>query len=812
MKINTLITLLLILGISYLNAQKSIQALRTSEPIKVDGLLDEAIWAKADAATDFTTLRPVFGKQPKEKTFVKMLYDNEALYVSAVMDEVSRDSIMTELTQRDDIGNTDFFALMLDAYNTGGEGVEFIVGATGVQFDATTSRNGNEDTSWDAVWFSEVSLSDDGWIVEIKIPYSALRFPKKDVQEWLVNFSRRQQKNGVQGFWSPLNPEIAGLHTQSGQVLGIKEIKPPVRLSFSPYASAYALHHNDASASPVNSTGYSYNGGLDVKYGINDAFTLDMTLIPDFGQVESDDQVVNLSPFEVFFQEKRPFFTEGLELFDRGGIFYTRRVGGLPVNYYDVYHEVGDSEELVANPQTPQLYNATKISGRNSKGLGIGVFNAVEAATDSRILNLETKQERRVRTQPLTNYNVIVLDQNLKNNSYVSFTNTNVWRQGREFYDANVSAMELELKDKNQNFSISLEGAYAVQAYDEEADNTGYNFDVELEKISGQLKLWIGYSEESPTYNPNDLGFLRSPNERGVSWGASYSLNEGFGPFNRGNFWVNGNYNRIIQPDAFTGWWFNGGLWMQSTGFWEFNMWTNYSPTRYDFFEPRVEGRFVENPSMANIGVWVGSDNRKRFRVSGNAFTYKLSEEGRNGYELNLGPRYRFSNQFSLWTRLSYEIQNKDTGYVDLGDNDEIYFGQRRRTTVVNLVGAQYNFTEKIGLNLRLRHYWSKAVYLSFHELSQDGLLLDTDFSADRDFTFNSMNLDLNFNWRFAPGSDIFLNWKSNVVGYNDDSNTDFANVTYRSGVSEINDLPQNNSISVRIVYYLDYLSLKNRI
>lgn len=464
----------------FLNAQKSIQALRTNEPIKVDGLLDEAVWDQAEAASDFTTLRPVFGKQPREKTYVRMLYDNEALYVSAVMDEVSRDSIMTELTQRDDIGNTDFFALMLDTYNTGGEGVEFIVGATGVQFDATTSRNGNEDTSWDAVWFSEVSLSDEGWIVEMKIPYSAIRFPKKDVQEWLVNFSRRQQKNGVQGFWSPLNPEVAGLHTQSGQVLGIENIKPPIRLSFSPYASLYALHHHDVNANPVNSAGYSYTGGLDLKYGINDAFTLDMTLIPDFGQVESDDQVVNLSPFEVFFQEKRPFFTEGLELFERGGIFYTRRVGGLPVNYYDVYDQVNEAEEVVSNPRTPQLYNATKISGRNKNGLGIGVFNAVEGSTEAKIRNVETNQERTVQTQPLTNYNVIVLDQNLKNNSYVSFTNTNVWRKGSEFYDANVSALEAQLKDKNQNFSLSVEGAYAVQAFADEENNEGYKFDVEL--------------------------------------------------------------------------------------------------------------------------------------------------------------------------------------------------------------------------------------------------------------------------------------------------------------------------------------------
>jgi len=192
---------------------------------------------------------------------------------------------------------------------------------------------------------------------------------------------RRRATSGTKGSWQFIDFKLNNSFlTCMAKLNNVSGIKPPLRLSVSPYASTYALHYSDPDAG--TSTGFSYNAGLDLKYGINEAFTLDMLLIPDFGQVRSDDQVLNLSPFEVQFSENRQFFTEGVSLFSKAGIFYSRRVGGRPVAYYDAEDDLGTNETMEDNPQSAQLLNATKISGRTEGGLGIGFFNAVSKKTE----------------------------------------------------------------------------------------------------------------------------------------------------------------------------------------------------------------------------------------------------------------------------------------------------------------------------------------------------------------------------------------------------------------------------------------------
>jgi len=791
-------------------SQKILQAHRINEKIEIDGIGDEAIWSQADIADEFIMDSPTFGKTPEQQTTVRILYDDIAIYVLAEMEEISRDSIMTQLSQRDNLGNTDGFGILLDTYGNGTDGVIFAVGATGVQVDALKENSGQEDGSWDAVWFSEVNLHDNGWTAEIMLPYSALRFPKKASQEWVLNFLRIQARNNTATTWNPIDPNKDGVFTQSGRLVNVHDIKPPVRLSFSPYFSAYAQHNHDNNNTPINSTGYTYNGGMDVKYGINDAFTLDMTLIPDFGQVESDDNIVNLSPFEVRFDEKRPFFTEGVELFNKAGIFYSRRIGSTPVNFNDADDNLASNEVIESNQRIPQLYNATKISGRNSNGLGIGVLNGVEASTNAIIRNTETNELREYQTQPLTNYNIFVVDQNLKNNSSISLINTNVWRKGKAYYDANVTGMEFSLKDNNQKYEISGTGAYSIQSYDSIQNNTGHKFGIDFEKIAGQLNYGFGYFEESPNYNPNDFGFLRAANERNIDAGVSYEIFQPFGAFNRAEFWGGLDYSRIIDPDAFTGWSFNTGLWMQTKGFWAFNMWANYGTTKYDYFEPRVQGRVLTRPPFYNTGINIQTDSRKKLALSTNSYIYNIEEEGRWGYNVSPRIRYRFNDKLEAYINMSADMQYDDTGWLETSSNQDIYIGQRDRLRIVNLTGFNYNFTEKIGLNLRVRHYWERGLYQSFHELAEDGDLLDTDYMRDLDYNYTFFNIDLNFNWRFAPGSDIFINWKNSIEGGDDRTLSNISDINYFNGINSHGQYPQNNSISVRIVYYLDYLNVKN--
>jgi hypothetical protein len=199
-----------------------------------------------------------------------------------------------------------------------------------------------------------------------------------------------------------------GFLTQEGIWKGVSHIKPPLRLQFSPYFSVYANHYPYNLPDQKNWTG-QVNGGLDVKYGINQAFTLDATLIPDFGQVQSDNLVLNLTPFEVKYNEYRNFFTEGTELFSKGNLFYSRRIGGSPIHEYDVYNNLDSNETVIKNPTESKLINATKISGRTQNGLGIGFLNAITKPQYATIENTATKEERQELTDPLTNYNVLFL-------------------------------------------------------------------------------------------------------------------------------------------------------------------------------------------------------------------------------------------------------------------------------------------------------------------------------------------------------------------------------------------------------------------
>ncbi len=416
--------------------KRQLQAVRITQPIKLDGQLDEAQWQEAPAATDFIQNRPNPGPHEKNKTEVRVLYDDAALYVGAVMHESSADSIMRELTARDDLGNTDFIAIFLDTYNDKLNGYSFFITPGGVQLDARYSPASGEDFAWNAVWDARTALRGTDWVVEMRIPYSAIRFSAVPEQLWGLNFMRRRKRDNQDFFWNEVKPEADGFVNQWGQLQGIRDIKPPLRLSLTPYVSTY-LNHYPYQEQGVRNTSFSFNGGADIKYGINESFTLDATLVPDFGQTQSDNVVLNLTPFEVQYNENRQFFTEGTELFTKGNLFYSRRVGAQPVGFYAVNGQLGKGEQLVKNPGETRLLNAAKISGRTSKGLGIGLFNALSNDVYATVRD-STGQERDVLTQPFSNYNIVVLDQSLKNNSYVSLINTNVTRWGRT-YDANVT-------------------------------------------------------------------------------------------------------------------------------------------------------------------------------------------------------------------------------------------------------------------------------------------------------------------------------------------------------------------------------------
>lgn len=794
--------------------KKEVVATRINTAPKIDGRLDDEIWLDAKSTSNFTQQEPNPGGQPSQKTEVSILYDNYGIYIAARLYDSHPDSIQKELSERDNLGNTEWFGVFIDAYQDGINGFGFIVTPSNVQFDTKYSTFG-EDENWDGVWESNVSINSEGWVAEMRIPYSAIRFPNTQAQKWHINFGRKIARTQEKNWWSEINPEVTGFLNQFGYLTGIENIVPPLRLQATPFIAVYGQQHHDKNADPVNTYGHSFNGGMDVKWGLSDAFTLDMTLIPDFGEAQSDDKVLNLSPFEVRFDENRAFFTEGTELFNKGGLFYSRRIGGRPINYWEVEDEY--EGRIKSNPQQAQLYNATKISGRNTNGLGIGFFNATSARTYAEIEDDESG-DKEVLTDPLTNYNVLVLDQNLKNNSYATFINTTVLREG-DFYDANVTGTEFLLRNKANTYAIEGTAALSQKYYTDETD-LGHRFAVSVSKTSGKFRANLDYNEESDTYDPNDLGFLRANNERSFSGSVSYRKFEPFGAFNAAGGGVYAEYNRLYAPSRYTDWGINSWVWAESKNFWNFNIWGYVSPsTNYDYFEARTDGRVFKRPGSGNAGFWMGTDSRKKFRLTLNGGFWSAMEPNWNELWGNVGLRYRASDRLSFWTNISKSNEKNDVGFVDSEEVDvidpitgetttrkDIFFGKRDRETVAVAFTTNYSFNANMNLSLRLRHYWSTVTYNSFHLLNEEGNLANTDFTGDFDNDYDAFNVDLVYRWRFAPGSDIYVVWKNSL-----ESDQSVVSENYFKNLNGLFDEAQNNSLSLKIIYFLDYASLTKK-
>ena len=810
----SILTLTLFLSL-HLGAQQrpTLEAIRTDASLKLDGSLDEPAWQAAEPGVDFTTLEPVPGKPASEKTEVRVLYDNKGIYFGAMLYDARPDSILTELTERDDLGNTDFFGISIDAYNSGQNGFTFITTPAEVQFDAQFTANQGEDPNWDAVWVSKSARLHKGWSTEVFIPYSALRFPSTAVQSWTINFVRQIQRKQEKVFWSAIDPNVDGYFNQSGKLEGLRDIKAPLRIQATPFVALYALSGRQPGDDKAN-TGTSITGGMDLKVGLNEAFTLDMTLIPDFGEARSDDQILNLGPFEQRFDEQRAFFTEGTELFNKGGFFYSRRVGGANYRAGAVYDQQAEGEEITDNPGRATLYNAFKITGRTAGGTGVGFFNAIEQKTFATLRNTEG-EEREVLTNPLTNYNVAVVDQNLPNNSSVTLINTNVLREGNET-DANVTGLLFDLHNKENKYSIRGEAGLSQRFLPGEA-STGHKAGLSINKISGNWTWTVRANEESDTYDPNDLGLLFANNERSLGSRLGYNYNK---PFLNG-FFLNGGAGAWAQyATLYTNEFTNSGaeMWVyaQTKHFWNVNFWVeNEFSNSYDYFEPRVAGRYLRNPAFRNVGGWFGTDKRKAIRFNGNFNTNGYYGADRADLYLNANIRYRVSDKLSFNTGVFRGRDHNEVGYVhretvagpapSRPERTDIYMGRRDVTSVEGNISAKYSFNANMTLNLRLRHYWSGVRYNRFSLLGEDGELTETDYQENHDRDFDAFNVDLIYRWRFAPGSDIFLVYKSSV--------TDFDQQRAKNYGESFGDLwgdtPRSGSVSLKAIYWLDYASLR---
>ncbi len=786
------------------SVKKHIGAVRAAIAPRIDGVLDDTVWLTAPPATGFTQIEPYNGRPASQPSVVCFVYDDDALYIGAMLYDSAPDSILKEMTVRDETANCDYFGVRIDPYNDALVSYGFAVTAAGVQIDIKNA-DGDDDYSWDAVWTSAVKITSRGWIAEMKIPYSALRFPENlQGKPWGLNIFRLIRRYREELAWNPVDKKVAGLNTQEGELDGISHIHPPVRLALIPYVSGYL--NKDPNETKW---GYLYKGGMDLKYGISDSYTLDMVLIPDFGQVQSDEDIFNLTPFEVYYGEKRPFFMEGTELFNKGNVFYSRRVGARPSHYEEVNSKLDTNEIVVKNPEETQLINATKITGKNRKGLAIGVFNAMTANTYARIKDTVTGKERKLLTQPFANYNMLVFQQSLKNNSYVSLFNTNVYKP-KEHYSANVTGCDMKLINRKNTYGVGGDFILSQKYNASHKPVTGYDYQIEAGKISGNFTFNLVHHVITDTYDPNDLGFLTHNNEMDNGVEVSYNI---YTPFWRLLEWHNSltaYHTMLYSPRKYADCGLEYNTFLTFKNYLSMSMEVYYRPVdEHDYYEPRVEGWYYSLPPVYSVVLWISPDYRKRFiaDVSGSYYITQVRHE--NGYSGTIAPRLRFTDRLFVLMSFEYQRDNNNKGHVtdSTGHDGQpvIIFGERDLSTVTVSVSPRYIFSPTASLTLRLRHYWIKGIYHRFYDLQRDGSITPNGYNNNEDFAFNAFTVDMDFAWQFAPGSELSVVWKNAIDTYEEQEVTP----SYFGSLHNTLSSPATNSFSVKILYYIDYQSLK---
>ncbi|MGN6601705.1 MAG: DUF5916 domain-containing protein [Ginsengibacter sp.] len=784
---------------------KSISSVKTNQVPRIDGNPDDAVWKSIPYVSEFETSTPVFGK-PADETHVKICYSNSAVYVLAYMHDDPK-NIRKQLTRRDEVtgSDVDFFSIGIDTYHDKQNAFLFKVSAAGVQEDAKISST--EDVTWNAVWESKVSLKKNGWIVEMKIPFSAIRFSKSKWQTWGIQFTRFRRAENETSTWSPDDPDIDGTINKWGELTGLRNIMPPIRLSFLPYVSG------GINISPVGNTTqteFLKSGGMDVKYGINESFTVDATLIPDFAQVQSDNIVLNLSPFDVKFEDFRPFFTEGTELFNKAGIFYSRRIGAAPSGAYGVLAKSASNPdyEIIKNPGITRLINGTKFSGRTKGNLGIGIFNAVTSSMNAEIFDKSTDSTMRIQTEPLTNYNIIVLDQALKNRSSVTFTNTNVLRNGNS-RNANVSAVDVSLFDKRNRHYFFVDGIYST-IWGKQGNYDGYKADIRYQKVSGKFQYSLIAGAMSDTYDPNDLGFLYNNNQFTYTGNISYVIYKPTKHFLNQRYTLGATDQYLYNPFLWQNFVINSTAFLLMKDFSNVLVTFQVSPMwSNDYFELRTPGSVLKRPAQYFLNVTGSTDSRKKLFLDYSAESGITSLPDPPYYGFTLGATYKFNERFQMNAEGHLEKDEANYGYAyrDMALVPEPVLGQRTVKTDYSILGADYAINPLMNINVRLRHYWSNVIYHHFYDVKEDGYWTERSFSPGHDFNFNTFNIDMFYTWDFLPGSRITLSWK-NALGadvYLDENEYR----TYFKNFNQVLQSPHSNEVSVKVVYYLDYLQLK---
>ena len=829
--------------------------LTTAKPT-IDGVLKDSCWQTGEWSGEYTQWIPKEGARPSEKTQMKILYDDKNLYVALRAFDKEPSKISRKAGRRDEMSG-DVMGVTFDSYHDHRTGFEFSVTAAGQKVDLILTNPWDADPNWNAVWYVKTGLEDSAWVAEYQIPLSQLRYSKDPNQVWGVHAWRWIDRLSEESDWEPQSLTGPGMLYAFGELRGINNIPKSQRIEIMPYAVGKLKTFAKVPENPFARNGRSWMGniGLDAKIGLSSNFTADLTVNPDFGQVESDPSVMNLTAFETFYEEKRPFFLEGKNIFkfDLGAasIFYSRRIGQAP----EYRPELG-SDEFLKYPDNTSILSAVKISGKSAGGLAIGVLHSLSAGENARLYSGGSTKDLRV--EPLTSYTVGRIQQDFKegntvlgaiftstnrfiNDPYLNFLNRNAlsggidflhqWNEKEFFVDAKIIGSSIN-GDAQAIAIMQRSSAHYYQRPD--AGHTAY--DPSLTQLSGQggvIKIGKGskgllrYSTEinwkSPGLDLNDMGFMQMADVVANETMVSYLANKPVSIFRtysvslrQNNQW---DYRMNYQ---------NSGIYFQSSM--EFlNKWA-ISPA-VDYLSQSLDTHLLRGGNAVLLpAIWEGSVNIHSDlskKIYSSIFTSKSATSNdhyRNSYygvQATIIPY----NVLKFSLSLNYSQNEDNLQYVDtklLNGQNNYLMAHISQKTLGATFRIDYNITPEISLQYYGSPFASVGKYSAFKEITQprasryadrfsllSTTLVENEYqveaNGDRpsysiqnpDFTFTQFRSNLVFRWEYLPGSQVFVVWGNERTSSKNESNSKVS-----TAMGKLIDAVPNNIFLIKLNYW----------
>ena len=723
-------------------------------PPKIDGVLDDAIWQTAPAHEGFLQQEPEEGKEATERTTFQIAYDEEAIYFGIQCYDSEPDEIVSCLTRRDGHVESDRISVQIDAHHDHQTGYWFSVYASGSISDGVLSNSGWPDSKWNPVWEVETKLHDQGWAAEYRIPYHVLRFNPKEEYVWGLNIERYISRKKERTQWMLKKSDEPGTISRFGHLEGIRGIHPPMHLELIPYAMGRVILGDENE--------YSGSIGADVRYDITSSISVNATVNPDFGQVEADPSRLNLTAFEDYFPERRPFFVEGASVYQNldYSLFHSRRVGRRP-GYFDIPE---DAEELERSRETTIL-GAAKITGKTESKTSFGIMEAVTAPEYATIKQEAGGAESELLVEPLTNYLVGRVTQDvLAGTSKIGLMTTAVNR--KDAASSYTGALDWNLKFRKDTYGLSgtLAGS---RTGDSDDRKSGYISHIEFDKYGGWLTAEASLAAISPDLDINDIGFLRRNDVIESRGRLSARRNSPLGPLREASVraGVRGrwNYDGILLEKSV-----DSSASGELKNYWRLHLHFGRDFETLDDDDVRRDGVIIRSPANYFVHGSIDTDDRKviSFRIrpslwrhdDGSSYKYdvNMGVEIRPvpGTSFSLGPSFGHSFSDAQWVdRIEEEIDGKEIIHYVYGELDSKTLDFTTRASVC--------FTPELSLELFLQPFIAIGDYENFKELVEPETYDFRPYSFDenRDFHHRSLKSNLVLRWEFRPGSTLYVVW-----------------------------------------------------